>query len=101
MKVSEIKFNEFAYKNMVSSYQIFGKFSPAIFKREKGYGIRIKTGSSWRGDRKSDSYDYFTLEEDGLITISPRGEAKRFNKKVRITDISDMVEKYKLRRINE
>ncbi len=35
------------------------------------------------------------------ITISPRGKAAKFNKKVRIIDIAKIVEKYKKWRINE
>ena len=74
----------------------FGGLKSAVFKKENGtYGIRIKTGESWRGKNVTENWDYFDLDEVGLITTSPRGHAKEFNKKVRIIDIEDAVEEYK------
>jgi len=101
MKINEITFNQFSFRNIISSCSIFGKFSPAIFKREKGYGIRIKTGSGIRGMNYNVAYDYFTLDETGLIVISPRGMAKKYNKHIRITNMDEMVELYKEWHINE
>jgi hypothetical protein len=101
MKVNEITFDKFVYRNLISSCSVFGKFSPAIFKRENGYGIRIKTGSGIRGMNYNVAYDYFTLDETGLIIMSPRGMAKKFNKRVRIIDIDKILEIYKEWRINE
>ncbi len=70
---------------------VFGKFSPAVYKNDNGYGIRIKTGESWHGANTTYEWDYFNLDATGLITSSPRGLAKLFNKKVKITDIEKQV----------
>ena len=91
----EIKLNQLPF-TPVSMF--FGGLRPAVFRRgkdNKEYGIRIKTGESWRGDNRSESWDYFELDETGLIISSPRGYAKEYNKKVRITDIEEAVEEYK------
>ncbi len=91
MKIREITFDEFSYKHKLSSMRVFGKFSPAVFKNDNGYGIRIKTGESWHGANTTYEWDYFNLDATGLITSSPRGLAKLFNKKVKITDIEKQV----------
>ncbi len=96
MKIREISFDEFPYKHKISSIRVFGRFSSAVFKNENNtYGIRIKTGESWRGTNTSYEWDYFGIDSTGLITSSPRGLAKQFNKKVRIIDIEKQVEEYK------
>ena len=93
MKIKEITLSELPFKP-VSMF--FGGLRPAVFKKENGaYGIRIKTGESWRGNNVTENWDYFDLDEAGLITASPRGHAKRFNKKVRIIDIEKAVDEYK------
>ncbi len=100
MKIKEISFDEFTCKHKLSSMRVFGKFSPAVFKNDNGYGIRIKTGESWHGTNTTYEWNYFELDATGLIISSPRGLAKEFNKKVRITDIEKQVEEYKDKTIN-
>lgn len=92
--MKEIKLSQLPFKP-VSMF--FGGLRPAVFKNEKNgtYGIRIKVSESWRGNNVSESWDYFELDENGVITKSPRGYAKEFNKKVKIVDISEAVKKYK------
>jgi len=93
MKIKEITIKELGFKP-VSMF--FGGLRPAVFKKDNStYGIRIKTGESWQGNNISESWDYFELDETGLITASPRGYASQFNKKVKITDIDEAVEEYK------
>ena len=98
--MKEITFNQFPLIDKIASYNVF-KFSPAVFKREKGYCIRIikSVGISGRNIRRS--WGYFDLDETGMITASPRGMAKEFNKKVRITDMDKTVEEYKEIVINQ
>ena len=101
MKVQEITFVQFPLRNQICSMSFMG-FSPAVFKQQhSGYGIRISKGGSWSSNgSRSCSFDYFELDDTGLITDSPRGMAKQFNNKVRITDISAACDKYKEERIN-
>jgi hypothetical protein len=94
-----MKIREISYKSIESRFQLgsyyFGKFCPAIYEGNNGYGIRIKTGQSRNQKGQSFTYDYFELDKTGLIITSPRGSAKEFNKKVRIVDIKEGIEKYK------
>jgi hypothetical protein len=99
-KVTEIYFKNFLYKGRVASQHIFGNFYPAVFKKNDGwYSIRIIKGADiFKGTRE---WDYFSLDETGLIISSPRGLAKEFNKKVRIIDMLQAVELYKNEIVNE
>lgn len=95
-KAFEIKFENFPYRNHVAAYELGGKVFPPVCKDENGkYHIRIKTGMSVRGRYVSYSYDYFVLDETGLIIQSPRGLAREYNKKVRIIDIAQITAQYK------
>lgn len=99
--MKEITFNQFPHIDRIASYNVLRKFSPAVFKRGKGYGIRILKGQITRGYNTTMNWDYFDLDETGMIVRSPRGMAKQFNKKVRITDMDKAVEKYKETVINQ
>ena len=92
MKIKEITLSQLPFKP-VSMF--FGELRPAVYKKDDGYGIRIKIGESWNNNSRSESWDYFELDNTGLIITSPRGEAKYYNKKVRITDMDEIVEEYK------
>lgn len=76
------------------SYRWFdGKWCPAVFEKDGGYEIRILANRSYRGRDVVDRYDYFELDADGVITKSPRGYAKAYNK-IRVRDIDDAVERF-------
>ena len=94
----EIKLSQLPFRP-VSMF--FGGLRPAVFRKDSGeFGIRIKTGESWRGERTIESWDYFDLNKDGLIIASPRGFAKQYNKKIKVIDIEKMVEEYKEKVVN-
>ena len=98
IKIREIKLSQLPIKP-VSMF--LGGLRPAVFKNENGtFGIRILTGESWRGDTQRQEWDYFELDNTGLITASPRGKASLYNKKFRIVDIENAVEEYKDKVIN-
>ena len=98
MNIKEITLNELPF-NPVSMF--LGGLKPAVFKKENGtFGIRIKIGESWKGNNISSNWDYFELDNNGLIITSPRGYAKQFNQKVKIIDIEKMVEEYKNKIVN-
>lgn len=74
----------------LASYYWFGKFCPAVFRREDGtYGIRIL--ASVRGD--TTTYDYFELAEDGIVLKAPRGYARNY-KPGRIGGLDEALAKY-------
>jgi hypothetical protein len=78
------------------SYRWFdGKWCPAVYGGTVGYGIRVLMSrrTSNLGRDTQESYDYFELDADGVITKSPRGYAKAYNR-LRVRDIDDAVTKY-------
>lgn len=76
------------------SYRWFdGKWCPAVYGGTVGYGIRVLMSRSHTRGGVVDKYDYFELDADGVITKSPRGYAKAYNK-IRVRDIDDAVTKY-------
>ena len=99
--MQEITFDQFPLIDRIASYRFAGNFSSAVLKRKDGYCIRIITGAGFSRTNISRSWDYFDLDETGMITKSPRGMAKDFNKKVRITDMDQAVEKYKETVVNQ
>lgn len=99
--MKEITFDQFPHTDIIASYNILGRFSPAVYKRKNGYGIRIIKSIGFSGRNINQSWDYFDLDKTGMITTSPRGMAREFNKKVRITDMDQAVEKYKETIINQ
>ena len=99
--MKEITFEQFPLKDQIASYNVLGKFSPAVMKRDDGYCIRIIKGKSFLGSHTTMNWDYFDLDDSGMITTSPRGMAKQFNRKIRITDIAEAVEEYKETVINQ
>jgi len=78
------------------SYRWFdGRWCPAVYGGTVGYGIRVLMSRSITnsGRDTQDTYGYFELNADGVITKSPRGYAKTYNK-TRVRDIADAVTKY-------
>jgi hypothetical protein len=96
MKIREISYQVFPFLNQLASYCVFGNRSDAVFKNEKGYGIRIVKSLGMRSE-----WEYFKLDLTGLIIESPRGYATLFNKKVRITNMEEMVVAYKDKIVGE
>lgn len=104
MKVHDISYKDFPLTHLLASYRVFGKWSPAVNKRENGtYSIRILVGrqESFRTGGVNESWGYFEVDPTGLIIESPRGMAKHFTKKVRIIDMEDFFELYKDKIINQ
>lgn len=62
---------------------------PAISKSASGYRIRVLKGHSYNSftTERRLTMDYFALNNEGIITASPRGFAKEYNKKVKVRDI--------------
>lgn len=91
--IKEIELKQFPFKPVPQA--MFGAVRPGVFRREHtgGYGIRIEKSYHRGPTTISMAWDYFELDSTGLITKSPHGMAKRFNKKVRITDIDKHVDK--------
>jgi len=96
-KVKEISWKDFSMLKYLASYCVFGNQSFAVGKDKDSYFIRVikSLGYSKR------EWEYFSLDSSGLITESPRGMAKQFNKKIRIIDMEDMVNEYKGKIINQ
>lgn len=103
---TEISFDDLGFTNQLASYSLsYGHFSPAVGHESEGRGfyIRILGGRSWRGNTTHTSWEYFKVDESGLITESPRGMAKRYNGRVRIKldTLEQAVEEYKEKRVNQ
>lgn len=77
------------------SYRWFsGKWCPAVTRKDDGtYQIRVLMSRNVRGANITDKYDYFELDADGVITKSPRGYARAYNK-IRVRDIGDAVARF-------
>lgn len=70
------------------------RWCPAVDRRDRGgYSIRFVKARTVSGDNVRTTYDYFELDDDGLITTAPRGFAKDF-KPGRVVDIAAEVERY-------
>lgn len=98
MKIKEIEYKDFPLLKYLASYNPLGKQSYAVWEDTEGnYNIRII--KSLGHTRKE--WEYFELDSTGLILKSPRGMAKQFNKRIRITNIKEMLEEYKDKIINQ
>ena len=83
----------------LASYTVFGEFSPAITKEEGGYSIRILKAVRRTLNMRQVEWEHFFTDLDGIITKSPYGWGKKFNKK-QIKDIEKEYKKYENKRIN-
>ena len=98
MKIKEIKYKDFSLLKYLASSNPFGKQFYAVWEDTEGnYNIRII--KSLGHTRKE--WEFFELDKTGLILKSPRGMAKQFNKKIRITNMKEMLEEYKDKIINQ
>lgn len=72
-------------------YQYPVKHIPPVHKDpETGkWSIRIEKSVTQTGATTHWNWDYFKTDPDGLIVESPRGFAKQYNKRVRITGLED------------
>lgn len=89
-KIKEYDFSLIESRFRLAGYTFGGVFHKPVFRSGNGYGIRILTYTSQSlfGNNIT-KYDYFHLDENGVITSSPRGQAKYYNKKIKIKDISE------------
>lgn len=92
-KVREVEFEELEDLFIPAEYFFGGRFCPFAFKTSSGYSFRIHTGVAVKGDIRSDSFDFFEMDESGLIIKSPRGHSKEFTKKVRIINMHEIIER--------
>jgi hypothetical protein len=77
-----------------ASYWFGNKWCPSVRRRDEGgYAIRVVKSMTVSGSRKSFTFDYFYLDNDGLITVAPRGYARDY-KPGRVVDIEAAVEQY-------
>ncbi len=65
-----------------------------MFEKNGGYSIRVIKSESRSAGSATVTYDYFELDADGLVTVSPRGWAKDFTKRVRVTGIAEVAKRY-------
>ena len=96
MKVKEITHQEFGHRDRLASYNMWGNHSDAVMKKKDGYSIRLAVSIGMKSE-----WTYFELDTTGLIIQSPRGMAKCYNKRVRITDMDAMVSEFKGKVINQ
>ena len=61
----------------IDAQYLINKFTDACINKAKT-SIRIQTGYSQRGVNITTSWDYFELNENGIITKSPRGLTKQY-----------------------
>lgn len=101
MKIKEIKFEEFAEGKLLAS-KTFRNLEPAITRESERYCICILTGRRFsKGLMVTSYWDYFYTDKTGLITDSPPGYGREYNRKVRITNMEQAHEEYKDKRLNE
>ena len=92
MKIIEMKVPDYILTNLASYF--FGcEFCPAVTTNKKGYQLRlINSKNNW---------EYYYADETGLVLESPRGRGRDFNKKIRFTNLPELVEEYKLKITNQ
>lgn len=77
----------------LASYWFGSKWCPAVHRTARGYGIRIVRSQTIGLTSQQITYDYFELDENGVITTAPRGHAKDF-KPGQVADIETWVGRY-------
>ncbi len=96
-KIKEISYFDLPFLQEVASYNVFGRQSDGVWKKDNGeYFIRIIKLLGLHSE-----WEYFELDPTGLITQSPRGLARFYNKKIRIINMEDMVTAYKGKIVNQ
>lgn len=76
-----------------ASYWFGDRWSPAVSRRVGGFSIRVVKSSTFYGRNVSTNFDYFLLDDNGLITTAPRGFARDY-KPGRVVDIAAAVERF-------
>jgi hypothetical protein len=77
-----------------ASFWFGDRWSPAVHRRtEGGYAIRVVKSLTVYGSGETYNYDYFYLDDDGVITTAPRGHARDY-KPGRVIDIEAAVERF-------
>lgn len=78
-----------------ASYWWGDRWSPAVYRKDdgSGYGIRFVKSQRAYGSDVSVTFDYFELDNEGGITIAPRGHARDY-KPGRVVDIAAGVDRY-------
>lgn len=77
----------------LASYWFGDKWCPAVYRNSNGYGIRVIRSIARSGVNESVTYDYFELDENGVITTAPRGHAKDF-RPGQVADIATWADRY-------
>jgi hypothetical protein len=77
-----------------ASYWWGERWCPAVLRRnEGGYAIRYVKARTVVRDEVRTTYDYFELDDDGVIRLAPRGFAREY-KPGRVVDIAAQAERY-------
>jgi hypothetical protein len=77
-----------------ASYWWGDRWKPAVHRRDGGgYGIRFVKTHTVYNTGSTTTFDYFELDDDGLITTAPRGFARDY-KPGRVVDIAEAAERY-------
>lgn len=92
-KPAEVSFERIERTFRLASYYWGGAYKPPVFRSGAGFGIRVLARQTSTLRTTSTSYDYFEINADGIVTASPRGWAKEFNRK-QITGLAEALEKY-------
>ena len=86
---------EIAQRFELASYWFGERWCPAVHKHRdgNGYGIRFIKSVTFSGANQSYTFDYFELDNDGVITTAPRGYAKEYKPGV-VVDIAEALEQF-------
>ena len=97
MKILEKEIPDYL-RAKLASYSLGINFYPAISKDNFGYSIRVIIYSNFNGKT---AWDYFKTDLTGLVIESPRGRAKDYNKKIRFTNLEELLEEFKEKKVNQ
>lgn len=92
-KPAEVPFERIELMFRLAGYYLSGNYKPPVFKDGAGYGIWVLALRTSTPRTTTTSYGYFEISADGIVTASPRGWAREFNRK-RITSLPEALEKY-------
>ena len=90
----EIKMAEIEASFDVVSFWLGERWCPAVSRTPRdGYQIRLLKSKTVSGLNTSLVFDYFELDESGMVTTAPWGHARDY-KPGRVVDIAAAVERY-------
>lgn len=84
---------EIEHQFELASYWFGAKWCPAVYRKGSGYGIRFLKSETVTLNHRSETFDYFELDADGVITTAPRGHTKDW-KPGRVVDIEAAAAQY-------